>query len=204
MALPPRPAATLTLLRLAAAVLLALSLGPATAGPHPDTPFVNDAEPDAPKSVKPGRMWEEGDFSLPAWPRDADLIEVKLDGPPQPVTHYIDARSLKTGSDGVVRYTLVTETASGTRSVAFEGMRCTPKGRWKVHAFGTDGSFTPTRLGDEWQFVDDAGSDPLHYDLWRHYLCEHRNFVARPTNQQVRMLRSGRVPRVENANFLAD
>ncbi|WP_058554496.1 CNP1-like family protein [Thiohalocapsa sp. ML1] len=191
-------------LPLTALVLLALCAAPTAAGPHPDTPFVNDAAPDAPKSVRPGRAWEEADYRLPAWPRDADLIEVKLDGPQQPLTHYIDARSLQTGSDGVVRYTLVTETASGARSVGFEGLRCTPKGRWKLHAVGSDGRFTPPRMGDDWQEISATAPDPLHDELWRHYLCIPRAFSARATRDQLRMLKSGRVPRVENAGFLSD
>jgi hypothetical protein len=200
----PRTAPMARPLTSAALVLFALCAAPAGAGPHPDTPFVNDAAPDAPKSVRPGRQWEEADFSLPAWPRDADLIEVKLDGPKQPVTHYIDARSLQTGSDGVVRYTLVTETASGTRSSGFEGLRCTPKGRWKLHAVGMNGRFEPVRTGDDWQEISEVGGDPLHYELWRHYLCTPRAFTARATRDQLRMLKSGRVPRVENAGFLSD
>jgi hypothetical protein len=200
----PRTSRTTHPLPLAALVLLALGAAPVLADPDPGTPFVNDAAPDAPRSVRPGRAWEESEYSLPAWPRDADLIEVKLDGPKQPLTYYVDARSLQTGSDGVVRYTLVTETASGTRSVSFEGLRCTPKGRWKLHAIGSDGRFTPPRMGDDWQQISDSAADPVHAELWRHYLCIPRAFTARAQRDQLRMLRSGRVPRVENAGFLSD
>jgi hypothetical protein len=169
-----------------------------------DTSFVNDAEPDVPTSVKAGRKWEEGDYQLPGWPRDTDLVEVKLDGPDQPLTHYIDTRSLDTGADGVVRYTLVTSAASGARNVSFEGLRCTPRGRWKTYAYGMDGHFKPTSVDEEWREIRGQASDPLHYDLWQHYLCVPRAFEARPERDQVRMLESGRVPRVEHAGFMPD
>lgn len=195
-------------LRGAAGVCLAALLLSAVGGCMPkakrDTSFVNDAEPDAPSSVTPGRKWQEGGYTLPAWPRDQDLLEVKLDGPAQALTHYVDQQSLRTGDDGVVRYTLVTESASGTRNVSFEGLRCTPRGRWKTYAFGIDGRFEPTAISDAWQEIRDQASDPVHYELWQHYLCVPRAFEARPRVDQVRMLKSGRVARVEHAGFMAD
>jgi hypothetical protein len=185
------------------AIVLGLTAGCMTNAKR-DTSFVNDAEPDVPRSVKAGRKWQEGDYTLPPWPRDQDLVEVKLDGPEPPLTHYIDAQSLRTADDGVVRYTLVTDSASGARNVSFEGLRCTPRGRWKTYAFGIDGRFEPTAIADEWQEIRDQVSDPLHYDLWRHYLCVPRAFEARPRDDQLRMLKSGRVPRIDNASFITD
>ncbi|MGD9410021.1 MAG: CNP1-like family protein [Thiohalocapsa sp.] len=173
-------------------------------GGYRDTPFKPDPEAPTPRSVTDGRQWQEGDYALPAWPRDDDLVEVKLDGPQQPLTHYIDTRSLRTDPDGVVRYTLVTESPSGARNLSFEGLRCTPQGRWKTYAFGADGRFTRTQADAAWVTVSKTGNDPLHYDLWRHYLCIPLAFEARPKRDQVRMLESGRVPQVENARFLPD
>jgi hypothetical protein len=187
-----------------AAVISLCAATEIAADSYRDTPFQSDAEPDAPRSAKPGRKWQEGDFSLPAWPADGDLIALKLDGPEQPFTYFIDERSLQTGADGVVRYTLVTKTASGARNISFEGLRCTPNGRWKTYAYGTDGRFEPAGMAGDWRRIGQAGDDPLHFDLWRHYLCIPRAFKPRPTSQQVRALKSGRVPQVENAGFITD
>lgn len=189
-------------LMLAATSLLAACQG--GVGGYRNTPFKPNPELDPPSSVKPGKQWTEGDYSLPAWPRDADLVEVKLDGPDQALTHAIDTRSLRTGSDGVVRYTLVTESASGARNVSFEGLRCTPQGQWTTYAYGADGRFTSRRGDTAWSRVSKTGADQLHYDLWRHYLCIPLAFEPRPKTDQVRVLESGRVPRVENAGFLPD
>ncbi|WP_295884327.1 CNP1-like family protein [uncultured Thiohalocapsa sp.] len=173
-------------------------------GGYEDTPFKPDPEAPTPSSITEGRQWAEGDYRLPAWPRDADLVEVKLDGPEQPLTYYVDAQSLATGDDGVVRYTLVTESPSGGRSVSFEGLRCTPQGRFKTYAYGADGRFVPPRADTPWLAIDKLGGDRIHYDLWRHYLCIPLAFEARPTRDQLRVLRSGRVPQVENAGFMLD
>jgi hypothetical protein len=185
-------------------LLALLGAAQAQAQSYADTPFKPDAEPDTPKSVKDGRKWQEGSVSLPAWPRDRDLIELKLDGPEQPLTHFIDKRSLATGSDGVVRFTLVSESQSGARNLTFEGIRCTPKGRWRTYAFGIDGRFKLTDDEEPWQTISATGTDQLHYDLWRHYLCVSRALKPRSTRDQIRMLKSGRVPRVDNAGFMTD
>ncbi len=186
-------------------LLLALaSAQPALAQGYQDTPFKPDAEPDAPKRVKPGRKWQEEAVRLPAWPRDGDLVEVQLDGPAQTLTHHIDTRSLATGRDGVVRFTLVSESRSGTRNLSYQGLRCTPRGRWKTYAYGMNGKFEPTAVADQWREIRSQRTEPLHYDLWRHYLCVHRTFAARPKRDQVRMLRSGRVPEVENTGFITN
>lgn len=185
-------------------VLVLLPGAGALAQSYRDTPFKPDAEPDAPKSVKEGRKWQEGTFSLPSWPRDGDLIELKLDGPEQPLTHYIDKRSLATGRDGVVRYTLVSESRSGARNVTYEGIRCTPKGRWRTHAYGVDGRFERTDQDEPWHTIPVTGNDPLHYDLWRHYLCVSRALKPRSTRDQIRMLTNGRVPAVDNTGFITN
>lgn len=198
--LVPRPRIVTACIVLAVLCVTAGCVGKA----RRDTSFVNDAEPDAPQSVKAGRKWQEGDYRLPGWPRDADLVEVRLDVPDGSLTHYIDKQSLSTGDDGVVRYTLVTKSASGAHNVSFEGLRCSPKGRWKAYAYGIDGGFRPTGVADQWREIQGQASDPLHYDLWQHYLCIPRAFQARPERDQVRMLESGRVPRIEHADFLTD
>jgi hypothetical protein len=184
------------------AALLCVLLNLAGANAQADTPFVNDAEMPAPSSVRDGKQWQEEAVSMPAWPRDADLVEIKIDGPTDDLRHAIDIRNLATGNDGVVRYTLVTESRSGARNVSFEGLRCTPKGRFKRYAYGSDSRFLPTRDTEQWQAIDERSRDRFRYELWRHYLCVPRLFKPRDRKDQVRMLKSGRVPHVENAGFL--
>lgn len=189
-------------------LLLASMLTLTVDTPAAETPFVNDAAPDAPSSVREGRQWQEEAVRIPAWPKDGDLIEIKVDGSDGRFRHYIDDKSLTTGSDEVVRYTLITESGSGARNVSYEGLRCTPKGRYKVYAYGagpgSSGRFAPTGIAEEWREIEQRGGDASRYELWRHYLCVPRLFKPRDRKDQVRMLRSGRVPQVENAGFLSN
>ena len=95
-------------LQSALATVLCATLALTSTAVRAETPFVNDAQMDAPSSVRDGKKWQEQAVRMPAWPKDADLVEIKVDGPADDFRHSIDTRSLATGSDGVVRYTLVT------------------------------------------------------------------------------------------------
>ncbi len=164
-------------------------------------PFVNDAEPAPPSSIRDGEAWKEQSLRLPPWPSEANRIEVKVDDPGARFRYYIDKPSLQTGADGVVRYTLITVSESGAQNLSYEGIRCTPSGRFKIYAYGIGGRFAPTSVGDEWQIIDKTGADRYRYDLWRHYLCVPRKFVARSTRDQLHLLKTGRVPMEDNTGF---
>jgi hypothetical protein len=176
----------------------------APAPAHADSPFVFGPNEVAPKSIKPGAKWKEGNVRLPAWPKDKDLIEVRLDIPDSRFNYYIDRNSLSTGDDGVVRYTLIAESSGGARNLSYEGIRCTPRGAYRIYAYGEDRKFRPASGGDDWRVINLSGGDPLHHELWRHYLCVPRLFAPRAKRDQVRMLRSGRVPAIENDGFLTN
>ncbi|MGB5834298.1 MAG: CNP1-like family protein [Thiohalocapsa sp.] len=179
---------------------LALPIGAMQA----ETPFVNDPEMDVPSSVTDPKKWKEQGVRMPAWPRDGDLVEIKVDGPDGDFRHSIDIRSLSNGSDGVVRYTLVTESASGALNVSYEGLRCAPRGKYKTYAYGSGSSFSPTGVAEEWRTIDERSYDRFRHELWRHYLCVPRLFAPRDRKDQIRMLKSGRVPQTENAGFLTN
>jgi len=167
-----------------------------------DNLFVNDAEPDAPQSVRDGEKWREQEVKLPPWPREQDLIPVRLDDPGEPFAYFIDARALSTGADKVVRYTLVAESPSGARNLSFEGIRCTPRGQYRVYAYGQNNRFKPTGLGEDWRLINRTGDDAIRQELWGQYLCVPRKFAPRPHKSQLRVLRSGRVGEYENSGFL--
>ncbi len=190
-----------------AATLLAVCLLACTAGTRlvaQDNLFVNDAAPDTPASVRDAEPWREQQFALPPWPREENLIPVRLDSAGGPFSYFIDALSLNTGTDAVVRYTLVAQSASGVRNLSFEGVRCTPRGQFRVYAYGQQGRFEPVAQTDDWRSIDRTGSDPIREELWRHYLCIPRKFAPRPREAQLRTLRSGRVGKHENSGFRTD
>lgn len=173
---------------MALALMFVLSASPALARSG-DNAFVSDAEPDIPESVRDALPWQEGETRLPPWPKDADLIELHLDGPRSELRYLLDGRHLSIGADDVVRYTLVVEGRNGHRNVSVEGLRCTPKAVYKLYAFGQGGRFVP--IDDpQWQPISGRLSqDRHHVELWRHYLCEPRAFRPRPRDEMLRLLR---------------
>ena len=185
-------------------VPMALCLGSIAGVAPAETPFVNDAEMDAPASIKDSKKWQEQSIAMPAWPKDADLVAIPVDDHDARFSHWIDTRSLKTGSDDVVRYILVAESESGARNLSYEGMRCTPKGRYKIYGYGNGGRFSPSSIAGRWIDIDQRASETARFELWRHYFCVPRLFEPRPKRDQVRMLRSGRVPDVETSGFLSN
>ncbi|MEA3643386.1 MAG: CNP1-like family protein [Lamprobacter sp.] len=185
-------------------LILLLSLATIAATGSAESPFVFGPEEVIPKSIKPGEKWKEGEVSLPSWPQDADLIEIRLDRPDERFTYFLDRASLTTGRDGVVRYTIVAETLGGTQNITFEGIRCSANGAYRIYAFGQGGRFQRASGGDEWQPIGTSTADAARRELWRHYLCIPRLLKARPKRDQLRMLRSGRIPENDNSGFLTN
>jgi hypothetical protein len=163
--------------------------------------FIDEAEPVTPSSVQERESWKERPSELPPWPEDADLVEFGLDQP-TPFRYYIDGKNLKVGSDGVVRYTIIAESAGGARNVSVEGLLCSPNGRYKTYAYGMNGRFTPAPAGD-WLDINTIAGDDLHRELHQHYLCIPLAFKPRPVKDMIRAMQGPINPR-QNSGFLPD
>jgi len=163
--------------------------------------FIDTPEPVTPSSIEEGKPWEEIASKLPPWPRDSDLIEFELDSS-SPFRYYIDRRHLGIGRDEVVRYTLVAESSSGARNVSFEGIRCKPRGVYRIYAYGSRGTFHPIPESD-WIYVRNDPGDMLHRELHGHFLCGPRTFAPRPKKDMIRALK-GHIAERENAGFVSD
>jgi hypothetical protein len=184
----------------AAVLAAALPLMPAL-GTAADRPFIDEPDHFSSSRVQEGQPWKEGSVSLPPWPADKDLVELKPDGDTSPFRYFIDGEHLSVGRDGVVRYTLVVEAPSGTRNVSFEGMHCTARGEYKVYAYGAGGSFKRVQQG--WQPIHERGYDRYHDELYRVVLCVPLKFEPRPKKDMIRAM-EGHLPRRTNAGFLPD
>lgn len=178
-------------------LLLLIGAGPA---PAAERFFIDEQERLVPKSVQEGAPWSEAASDLPPWPRDGDLVELKLDVA-TPFRYFIDGRNLSIGSDQVVRYTLVAESRSGARNVSVEGIRCTPQGQYKVYAYGNGGAFTPHEI--DWQPIAPREPADYHSMLHGHFLCVPLKFEPRPRKDMLRAL-AGHIRPRENAGFMSD
>ncbi|MEA3277344.1 MAG: CNP1-like family protein [Pseudomonadota bacterium] len=184
-------------------LLLLLFALPATAlSAERERPFIDEPEPGTPRSVTEPDYWEEGAAPLPAWPKDADLVEFQVDNDESPFRYFIDGKHLDAGADGIVRYTLVVESPTGARNVSFEGIRCTPKGVYKTYAYGVGDRFKAVAEGD-WERIPTRGYDKYHGALYGQLLCVPLKFEPRPKKDMIRALR-GRLQTKANTGFLPD
>lgn len=113
------------------------------------------------------RYWNETEVSMPALPKDSDLIEF-VPTASSSFRFYVDRTSLAIGKDGVVRYVLVARSPSGISNVSYEGMRC-KSNELRIYALGR-GQVWAERPR-EWVRVGSKGQ-AWHHALSRDYLCK--------------------------------
>lgn len=118
------------------------------------------------------KPWEEVVPKLPPPPKAENLREFYVSATAQH-KFMIDLNSISVGEDGVVRYTLVTQTRTGVRNTGFEGMRCASR-EWRGYAFANpDGSWMKSR-NSRWFMVEESNLNRYHAALYLEYFCNDR------------------------------
>ncbi len=134
------------------------------------------------------KPWQEQDAGLPAFPRGEDLLPFVVSAATSN-RFFVDSRSLKVDGDGVVRYVLVIESASGVRNITFEGMRCETRER-RLYASGrADGSWSLSR-NRRWEPIRDAVANRHYAALFGEYFCPFGALV-RNSSEALTALRRG-------------
>jgi len=138
----------------------------------------------------PPADWQEGEYALPAPPREAALRAFFVSSA-SPNRFLIDEDSLTVGDDGVVRYVLVVRTPGGAQNVTFEGIRCAGWAR-RIYATGRASGEWSAARGAEWRAIVDNNYDRAPAALAQDYFCDgsapprNRAEVMRRLNGQVR------------------
>ncbi len=113
--------------------------------------------------------WEEIAVTLPAYPKDGDLVPFDVSSATGN-KFMIDAASITVGKDDVVRYTVVIESPRGARTINYEGMRCETMER-KIYAFGqTDGKWAENKRA-AWEGVKLRTLLSYHKPLYEDIFC---------------------------------
>ena len=119
--------------------------------------------------------WQEADARIPAYPKDKNLREIDVQIPDARYRFLVDLESVSIGSDNVVRYSVVIESASGVRNVYYEGIRCR-SWEYKTYAFGTtDGRLRRTK-GSRWRLMQQRGIFGFRPQLAEAYLCNNLGY----------------------------
>ncbi len=179
------------LLILAASLLL-----PGTAAQvHAATdPFYPSAAPQSNQGLPDdddddGKSWQEVKAQIPPAPQAANLALLDV-GPTASMKFFVDINSISVGSDGVVRYTLVSKSQGGAENISYEGIRC-QTAESKLYAFGQkDGSWSRSRISD-WKRISEVSGNRQHAELAKNYLCQDGTVAGKVEDIRSR-LRSNR------------
>jgi len=129
---------------------------------------------------QPEDKWEEVKATIPSYPRDEDLLRVKL---PDNFTIelYVDGSTIDVAKDGVARMTVVVKSKGGVPNVFYEGFRCSTVAH-KTYAFGTvDRTFKEMKKV-EWQTLPFPEANNYLRRLFHDYICAD-DISSRPARE---------------------
>ena len=122
------------------------------------------------------RPWAQFASKLPKFPEPADLVEIHVEGE-HDTKFLIDLASVDLGSDAVVRFTMLTRSATGTESLTYEGLRCSSAER-KLYALGRSDRSWGKATYARWGNVMNRNINSYHAALYREYFCQKRAPLA--------------------------
>jgi hypothetical protein len=143
-------------------VMIALSMGN-TSFAHAESGFDEDFD-------ARDKSWAELALQLPPAPITENLLPFYV-SPAAVQNFWIDPKSVSVGADGVVRYTLVAASASGAKSISYEGIRCE---LWqkKLYAFWrAEGTWSRSQR-DQWERISANVPNRQHAALATDYFCQ--------------------------------
>lgn len=138
------------------------------------------------------KNWTELQTQLPAYPEADNLLEFNAN-PASTHRNFVDANSITIGKDGVIRYTLIVQSAQGAENATYEGIRCETREK-KRYALGrNDKSWVQPRIS-EWQRLENISQDYPQRELAKYYFCPRGLIVGTP-EEAIRALKAGIHPK---------
>lgn len=139
-----------------------------------------------------GKDWVNLQTQLPAYPETENLLAFNI-GPTSSHSHYIDAKSISIGKEGIIRYTLVVKSAQGAENATFEGIRCETRER-KRYALGRNNRTWVQPRISEWQRLENIVQDQPQRELAKYYFCPRGLIVSTP-EEAIQALKAGIHPK---------
>ena len=137
------------------------------------------------------KSWQEIQARIPPYPQAKNLVPFTVSAATRNA-YFVDFPSVSTGTDGVVRYTVVIRSPAGAETVSYEGMRC-ENGERKLYAFGRSdgqggGEWSRNRFA-RWETIKERQQTSYQKELFYHYFCTVEGHGDLKAIQ--RLLRSG-------------
>lgn len=138
------------------------------------------------------KEWKEDVVTLPMPPIASNLVELYL-GAVSANRFWVDRNSLSVGSDGVVRYALLVQSAGGVRGVTYEGIRCETRELRRYATLRPDQSWARSR-NESWSRITESPGHRQHAVLYLQHFCPDA-IPAKDAEEAVdNLLRGGRFP----------
>ena len=135
--------------------------------------------------------WDEQKPTLPAFPRDENLVKIQIDGA-SGFSFFVEPESVSVGKDGVVRYTFVARSSGGATNIAYEGIRCKGRER-KLYALGRADRTWVAARNPQWGSISDLPDNRLQATLHDAFFCPAR-IIVRDADTARTLLRRGGDP----------
>lgn len=148
-------------------LLLALMLPLFPSGLPADSILTDDSPSDF--QWQPEAPFSEEKTSLPEKIDLDDLQEFQVGANDPYFRYYIERGSLRTGEDGVTRFTVVIRSHSGVINSSYEGLRCGER-LFKTYAYGSAKKLHPA-TETEWQAIPKDESTDYHAALYDDLIC---------------------------------
>jgi len=134
------------------------------------------------------KPWAEIESQLPPYPKEENLRSLFVSAATDN-RFFVDAASISTGEDGVVRYTMIVKSSAGAVNVSFEGMRCASH-EIKRYAFGRkEGSWSRARSA-KWEPIRYQDRNRQHHMLYDDFFCPNGIIMKNP-QEAVDLLKRG-------------
>ncbi len=121
-------------------------------------------------------VWKEDNSQLADYPKDRDLLKIVGPAAYRNYQYLIDGKTLSVSSDGVVRFSLVIRSSSGSDNVMFDGLRCTSR-QTINYAYGMtnmDGKKVFNKKNKpQWKPLRSEGVMGYSTILATDYFCDH-------------------------------
>jgi hypothetical protein len=135
----------------------------------------NQFHPDYKPNESPGYVdnkpeWEETEAKLPAYPKPENLIGFEVVAM-RSFRFFVDTESINPAKNGVVFYTMVARSGSGTENVMFIGLRCAT-GEQRIYANGRGADQTWSVVRDsKWKLIEPRSVALQYMAIRRDFFC---------------------------------
>jgi hypothetical protein len=169
---------------------LAAAAGCSTRGEAPKVTYRGDSGPNPVKDEGP---WKEAEVTLPAYPRDQDLIRFEPTG--QTTNRfYVDGSTLTVDPDKVVRFAVVIRSPGEAGTASYAAVNCKTR-EWKEYAYGRaeDKRWDPAR-DPQWRPIHDQRINNYQHTLLTEFLCTTGGFSSGPAGSAKKIVRDLKYP----------